>query len=179
MDDKLRILATVLAGTGSGAVLGGVFGGVAGSLYWQSGRAAGTALGTSVARAFARAAGSELSPGTKGALIGATDGIVFLGLFGTLASAILAYSGQAEWEQVRPMAVAVLFLMAGAMLFGLVAYSLLQGGIGSVVWVFVGGLSGGGWGGRHYGPDGLFLGAVVGALAGTLGAALWRRLGAK
>lgn len=179
MDDRLRILATVLAGGGSGAVLGGLFGGVAGSLYWKSGRAAGTALGTEVARAFARAAGRELSPGKKGALIGATDGLLFLGLFGTLVSAILAYTGHAQWEFVRPLAVALLFMMGGAILCGTVAYALLQGGIASVVWIFVGGLSGAGWGGRRYGPDGLLAGAVLGALAGVVGAGLWQRISQK
>jgi hypothetical protein len=175
MDDKLQAFACVVASGSFGAVLGCLFGALAGGLYWKSGRASGTILGAEVARAFARAARTELTRVQKGALIGATDGIVFLGVCGTVAGAVLVYTGHAQWEVVRPVGLIAASLVGAAAFFGALAYAILYAGVWATAWVGLGGLSGAAVGAGAGGADGLFYGSVLGFVGGAVGAALWRR----
>ena len=126
-----------------------------------------TVFGLTVARAFARAADGELSRGSAGAIVGAVDGIVFLGITGTLVGAFLASCGRADSALVAPAAAAVLALVGSAVLFGLLAYGMIRVGIRSVAAVFVAGTLGAAGGAYLHGPRGLFLGAVGGLFVGT------------
>jgi hypothetical protein len=125
MDDWVRPFLWTLAGGGFFALLGGAFGALTGALAWASGRAGGTALGLAVARAFDRAAGGELSRVGKGALAGAADGLVFLGVAGTLLGFVCARSGRGAWDSLVPAMLAGLRLAGGAVCFGGLAYFLV------------------------------------------------------
>jgi hypothetical protein len=175
MDDRVRIFASILAAGGFFGALGCAFGALAGVLTWRSGRAAGTALGFAVARAFARAAQTELSPGAMGALVGGTDGFLFLGLVGTGFGAFAAYRGQGGWEVVSPAAQAALLLAGGAVFFGLLGYALVRTGVRHMAGVCAAGLCGAIAGALLGGADGLMLGTAAGVLAGTAAALLARR----
>ncbi len=173
MDDRLRVFALVLGCGGFCALLGGVFGAITGATYWGSGKAAGTAVGLRVARAFA--GGQELSRKAHGALVGAIDGLVFLGVVGVLTGAFLAHARQDEGEWLAPAAVGLAFLVALAVLFGALAYAVVRAGVYAIVGLFVGGLTGGvlgAWvagiiGTYSAGRFGWLIGAALGVLAGT------------
>jgi hypothetical protein len=124
MDDRLRLFLFLLAHAGSMAVLGAVFGAVVGAWYYRSGKAAGTYFGLSVARAFARVSEREFSRGTLGAIIGAVDGLIFLGMIGMVIGAIQAYQGE-ELKILGPVLL-VAALMAGAVYFGVIARGLIR-----------------------------------------------------
>jgi hypothetical protein len=125
MDDRLRIFLWILGGGGTFGLLGSVFGGLAGFLAWRSGRAAGTTLGLGVARAFARAARREHSPGQQGAIVGAVDGLLFLGVLGGLFGLWGAFRGDPPWQILAPAAVFAV-LMAAAVFFGVLAYGAIR-----------------------------------------------------
>ena len=80
MDERVRISLWVVSGGGLGAILGGAFGGLTGALYAQSGRVAGTGLGRRVADALAGAGERQASAVQHGAITGAADGFLFLGI---------------------------------------------------------------------------------------------------
>ncbi len=181
MDDRLRVFAVVLGSGGFCAVLGGAFGAVTGATYWGSGKAAGTVFGLSVARALA--GGRELSRKAHGAIVGAIDGALFLGLLGAAAGAFLAHARHDEGGYLALAAAGLAFLVALAVLFGALAYAVVRAGVYAVVGLFAGGLSGGllgGWaaawiGTYNAGRFGWLIGASVGVLAGTSLGALARR----
>jgi hypothetical protein len=137
-------------------------------------RPAGTGVGLAVARAFTRLAEEPMSPGRCGALVGATDGILFGALIGTVFGLLAGWRGQAEWQTLRPVALTAILLAGGALLFGGTAFALASGGRRSVLGLFVVGLLGALAGFALAGADGLIAGALVGALAGTA-AGLLRR----
>jgi hypothetical protein len=173
MDDRLRVFALVLGCGGFCAVLGGLFGAITGATYWGSGKAAGTAVGLRVARAFA--AGRELSRKAHGAIVGAIDGFIFLGVVGVIAGAFLAHLRHDEGEWLAPAAVGLAILVALAVVFGALAYAVVRAGVYAIVGLFVGGLTGGllgAWaaamiGTYSAGRFGWLIGAVLGVLAGT------------
>jgi hypothetical protein len=181
MDDRLRVFAVVLGSGGFCAVLGGLFGALTGATYWGSGKAAGTVVGLTVARALA--GGRELSRKAHGAIVGAIDGIVFLGVVGSLAGAFLAHGRHDEGEFLGPAAAGLAFLVALAALFGTLAYAAVRAGVYAVVGIFAGGLTGGllgawaaAWVGTYRaGLFGWLIGAVAGVLAGTALGVLARR----
>lgn len=181
MDERLRVFAMVLGSGGFCAVLGGLFGAVTGATYWGSGRAAGTVFGLRVARALA--GGQELPRKTYGAIVGAIDGFLFLGLLGSLAGAFLAHARHGEGEYLAPAAAGLAFLVALAVLFGALAYAVVRAGVYAIVGLFAGGLTGGllgawaaAWVGTYSaGRFGWLVGAVLGVLAGTSLGALARR----
>jgi hypothetical protein len=181
MDDRLRVFAVVLASGGFCAVLGGLFGAVTGATYWGSGKAAGTVFGLSVARALA--GGQELSRKAHGAIVGAVDGILFLGVLGTLAGAFLAQTRHDEGEFLAPAAAGLVFLVVLAVVFGALAYAVVRAGVYAIVGLFAGGFTGGllgAWaaaliGTYSAGRFGWLIGAVAGVLAGTSLGALARR----
>lgn len=125
MDERLRLFLWILGCGGTFGLLGSAFGSLAGFLAWRSGRVAGTALGMSVARAFARVARREYSPGQQGAIVGAVDGLLFLGVLGGLFGLWGAFRGDTPWKTLAPAA-AFAVLMAGAVFFGVLAYGAIR-----------------------------------------------------
>jgi hypothetical protein len=174
MDDRLRVFAVVLGSGGFCAVLGGLFGALTGATYWGSGKAAGTVFGLRVARALA--AGRELPRKAHGAIVGAIDGMIFLGAVGSLAGAFLAHRGPDEGPFLVPAAAGLAFLVTLAALFGTLAYAVVRAGVYGVVGLFAGGIGGallgaaaaGVIGTSAAGYFGWLIGAVLGVFAGTL-----------
>jgi hypothetical protein len=174
MDEQTRLFLWVLAGGAFFGLLGAAFGAVSGALTWKSGRAAGTALGLAVARAFARAADSELSRGRTGALVGAVDGLAFLGCVGVGIGFVAGCRGPAEWQTFGPAMLAGALLVAGGLFFGALAYGVVAGGVRAVAALFAGALIAAVLGYDLAGLHGLLIGCVAGAVAGTLAARCWR-----
>jgi hypothetical protein len=167
VDDQLRTFLQVLACGGSFGLLGAAFGGLVGHLAWRRGRPAGSAAGLAVARAMARAAGREGTPGGTGILVGATDGLIFLGVIGT-ALGLSAARGHFAWSVLNRLGFGFLVLTGGAVLFGGMALGIVYAGSRAVAGVFAGGIIGAASGAVLGRGDGLVLGAVGGLLAGTL-----------
>jgi hypothetical protein len=168
MGDQQTLFLWILASGGFGAVLGGGFGAAVGAITWLNGRPAGTFLGLGMARAFERAAERELTPGKKGALIGGTDGAVFLGVIGVVVGAMVAWRNPAAGEVLGPTAGALILLVVGGTLFGLLAYALVRTGLRAVMPLFSGAMLGAAIGLLLGRANGLFPGLVVGLTAGTL-----------
>ncbi len=124
MDERLRISLWIVCGGGLGTVLGGAFGALAGALYAQHGGSAGTRFGRSVADAFARNAEEEPSLVRQAAITGAADGVLFLGIVGTLAGAGVAILSNAHPRWLGVAALSSALLVGGAALFGTMAYAL-------------------------------------------------------
>src|SRR5438552_974629 len=167
MDERTRLFLWVLAGGGSFSFLGASFGALTGAMTWKNGRAGGTALGFAVARAFARAAGAELPPVRKGALVGGTDGLVFLGLIGTVIGFIAGARHPSEWATLRPLLFGATLLVAGAAFFGVLAYAIVAGGVRAIAALFVGAILGALIGHAFGALSGLLIGAISGAVVGT------------
>jgi hypothetical protein len=174
VDQNLRVFLWALAGAGFFGALGGAFGALAGVVTWTNGRAAGTGMGFAVARAFARIARTELSPAGRGALVGATDGSLFLGFVGVVLGYVAATHGPGGWRILGPAALTALLLACGAVFFGSLAHGLTRAGVWAVVCLFAGGVGGAIGGALLGGLDGIMIGAIAGILAGTA-LALWRR----
>jgi len=166
MDERLRISLWIVSGGGLGVVLGGAFGGLAGMLHARSGHSAGTGFGRRVADAFARTAEREPSPIRHGAITGAADGVLFLGLSGLLAGAFVAIVADADARWLIFAALSSALLVGGASLFGVIGYGLARNGVGSVVYVFAGGLLGSLIAGKLLGANLCLVGTVPGLLAG-------------
>lgn len=167
MDDRLRIVIWLLGSGAALALLGAAFGAVVGYFHWQGGGGAGTTFGLTVVRAFERAAGKDFPPVRKGVIIGAADGFLFLGVLGLLLGGIQAYRGAPAGELLGPAA-AVGGLMAGAVVFGILAYSLLRAGMWAVAALCAGALLAGLSGALLAGPTGLIIGLSLGGVTGAL-----------
>lgn len=167
MDARLQVFLCLAGGGGFFAVLGGLFGAIAGTLYWRSGQASGTAFGLSVTRAFDRVSETRLSPGVRGAITGAADGVLFLGTLGLLAGGFAAYSGLVEVQWLFGLAWIATTLVAVALAFGVLAYALTGSGIKGLAPVSVSGVLGAFEGARTAGTTGLIYGLLIGLLAGT------------
>jgi hypothetical protein len=167
VDQQLQTFARVLACGGFFGVIGACFGGLVGHLAWKRGRPAGSAAGLAAARAVARVAGHESSPGRTGFLVGATDGLLFLGLAGT-ALGLLAARGHFGWQALSRAAFAVLILAGGAVFFGGIALGIIYAGARALAGVFAGAMVGAASGAALWRGDGLVIGALGGVLAGTL-----------
>jgi hypothetical protein len=178
MDERLRVFLWIAGGGAFFAVLGAGFGGLAGALYWRGGRTAGTGLGLAVARAFDRAAGQSMSRTARGAITGAVDGFLFLGLLGLALGALAVYSGKVRPSVVGPVVVGALLLAAGALFFGGLAYAITRTGVLGVASLFAGAATGALVGFSLAGPHGLMIGLVAGVLLGSLAGLVLRRPGA-
>jgi hypothetical protein len=170
MDERHRIAFGLVGGAGFFGLLGACFGAVVGGLTWREGRAAGTGLGLAVARAYDRAARTELPRGLKGMIVGAVDGFTFLGVVGLLLSAVAAVYGRLSWEWLYPIGKLLLGLMFGALFFGALAYGMVRGGFRAVAAVFVGGVLGALAGAGLRGADGMLPGTIAGIVLGTAAA---------
>jgi hypothetical protein len=167
VDERVRTFLVVAGCGGFLGLLGALFGAITGALYWRSGKASGTAWGLRVADAFARAAQRQLEPGVRGALVGAVDGFLFLGLVGTAAGAVLASLGLVRAEVLGPLAVGALLLTAAAVAFGTLAYGFARAGVWAVPAVFAGGVTGAVVGAWLSGWAGLLFGCVAGGALGN------------
>lgn len=123
MDDRLRICLWMVGGGALGAVLGGIFGALTAVLYARNGGAAGTGLARRVAEAFLDTALHPPSDTSRAALVGAVDGLFFLGILGLFAGALLGISGRSVYEFV-PLIFGSALLVGAAAIFGTVAYAL-------------------------------------------------------
>jgi hypothetical protein len=166
MDERLRISVWLVSGGGLGAVLGGAFGALTGALYAQHGGSAGTRFGRGVADAFARAAEEEPSAVRRAAITGAADGVLFLGIVGTLAGAGVAIIGNAPLRWLGVAALGSVALVGAAAFFGLLAYSITSDAthefLGAFVGCCLGGLLAASLLGSVYGPVGLVPGMYIG-----------------
>jgi hypothetical protein len=164
----MQLFLWVLGSGGFFAALGAVFGALSGGLYWKSGRVCGTSAGLRFAEAFARFSEREMSPARKGALVGAADGFLFLGLVGALLGAVAVYRVHPPSQLMLPVAWSGLALGGGAVAFGLLALAIIRNGLRAVACLGIVGVLGaflGWWLGRD---NGLMIGALSGVVAGTL-----------
>lgn len=175
MDETSHRLFWILGSGSFAAVLGSGFGATAGALSWSSGRPVGTALGQRVAAAFADAGDQEMSPTTRGALIGATDGSLFLGVVGIMVGILFAFAGSANEALFIPLAIGGFMLVLAAAFFGVLAYAVVRNGVWAVVGLFFGGLTGALGAALVFGVDHFLLGVVPGLAVGALASFLWRR----
>lgn len=166
MDARLHICLWMIGGGAAGAFLGGVFGGLTGGLFARSGHAAGTGLARRVADNFAQTTERASSPVRRAIFIGATDGFIFLGIFGLAAGVLLGTIHRPTHELLWPALFAVV-LIGGAVFFGLLAYAMSRGArtLGTVI---AGGLLGACLVAMRYGVDRLLFGVVLGFLVGLL-----------
>jgi hypothetical protein len=175
MDETSHRLFWILGGGGFGAALGGVFGAAAGATYWSSGRTAGTAFGQRVATAFDNAGEQELSRTTRGAIVGATDGFLFLGVVGIMVGVFFASVGQANEALFIPLVITSSILALAAAFFGMLAYAMVRNGVWAVIGLFFGALTGAILSALALGVDRFLLGVVPGMAVGTLASFLLRR----
>jgi hypothetical protein len=165
----------LVSGGGLGAVLGGAFGALTGALYAQHGGSAGTRFGRGVAEAFARAAESEPSPVRHAAITGAADGVLFLGIVGTLTGTAVAVIGNAHLRWLGMAALGSAALVGAAAFFGILAYAMARNSVRAVVYVFAGGLFGSSVAGVLLGADRCLLGTIPGLVLGLALAFVTRR----
>ena len=168
MDDPLILFAWTLGGTVAFGVLGGLFGALSGWLSWRGGSASGSVLGRRVADALARLIETEMTDPQRGALIGAADGACFLGLLGTLVGLAAAKSGHAPQSWLVPLFFITLSLIAGAVLFGVLALGLIRLRLRAVLGASIGGMTGALLAARIFGVLHIVPGAVAGILLGIL-----------
>jgi hypothetical protein len=151
--------------------LGALFGGLAGALARASGYAAGGVFGHAAAEALQRVARKELSPVLLGAVVGAADGALFLGLVGAALGVLASRVSLPAGAGTLPAVVfGVALLALGAVFFGGLAYGLLRAGMRSLP--VLAGLAVGGVVGADLGAGpGALLGLMIGSLLGLLAAA--------
>jgi hypothetical protein len=167
VDEPLQTFARVLACGGFFGVLGAAFGGLVGYLSWTRGRPAGSGAGLAIASTMDRIAGRKSSPAQTGILVGAFDGLLFLGLAGT-ALGLVAARGHFGWAFLSRIALGTLMLTGGAVFFGGLALGIIYAGARAMAGVFAGGMLGAASGALLGRGDGLVLGAIGGVLAGTI-----------
>ncbi len=167
VDEQLRDFGRVLACGGFFGLLGFAFGGLAGHVAWKGGRPAGSAAGLAVANAVARVTRRQATPAWTGTLVGAVDGLFFLGLLGTMTG-LCAVRVRVDWAVAGRVAGGALLLAGGALFFGWLAIGMIYGGARAFAGVFAGGVVGAASGAALGRTDGLLIGAVGGVLAGTL-----------
>ncbi len=175
MDERLRIGLWIVSGAGGGSLLGGAFGALTGALFAQSGRMAGTRLGRQVVEAFVRTGERELSPVAQGAVVGAADGVLFLGTLGLVGGALLGLGGREVGELLVPAALGSLLLVGAAAFFGVLAYGMTRHGMRAVLLVFVAGLLGSFVAGVLLGADRCLLGTIPGLAVGLVLSFVTRR----
>lgn len=175
MDEPLILFAWTLGGTIAFGALGAMFGGLSGWLSWRAGSATGSVLGRRVADALARLIDTELTDPQRGALVGAADGGLFLGLLGTLVGLVAAKSGHAPETWLVPLFFITLSLVLGAVLFGVLALGLIRLRLRAVLAASAGGMTGALLAASFLGVLHIVPGAVAGILLGTTAAFLVAR----
>jgi hypothetical protein len=161
VDERTETFLLLLGCGAFGGLLGAAFGAIAGALSWGGGRAAGTAAGLAVARAVARVSRTEPTRVGRGALVGAVDGFLFLGLVALGVGFLLHRFGQVDGHILGVLALTGLVLTVAAAALGALAYALLRAGIQALSVSFAAGILGA--------CVGLGLAGWAGFLAGGLG----------
>jgi hypothetical protein len=167
MGEQQTLFVCALASGGFGAAVGTAFGATVGAITWSDGRVAGTFIGFGLARAYERAARHELTPTTKGAVVGGTDGAVFLGAVGILVGALVAWRMPSAGDVLVPTAVGMVLLLSLGSLFGFMAFALVRTGARAVAPLFFGAMLGAAIGVFWWRLNGLFVGLVLGLFGGT------------
>ena len=168
MDERLWICLWMVSGGCLGAVLGGAFGALTAVLFAQNGGAAGTRLARHIVENVLDSAEQQPSSTGRAAIIGAADGIFFLGLLGLVAGALLGLSGRAVNELLLPVVGGSVLLFGGAAFFGTLAYSLSRTGLWAILWIVGGGMLGTLLAGFLLGADNCLLGTIPGLLAALI-----------
>jgi hypothetical protein len=168
MDDRTETFLLLLSCAVSGGTLGAALGAASGALSWSGGRAAGTALALAVARAVTRVSQVKPTPTGRGALVGAVDGFLFLGLVALGAGFLLRRFGQVPMRVFGVIALASLVLTTAAVALGLLAYALLRAGIHALAWAFAAAIVGSALGVRVAGWPGFLAGGLGGFALATL-----------
>src|SRR5262245_9079503 len=168
MDDRLSLLLWTLAGAFAFALVGGLFGGLAGWLSWRNGNACGSIVGRRMADALAQLMKDEPTEAQRAVLVGASDGVLFLGLIGTLLGLLASQRDQPPADWLLPAVSILVLLAAGAALFGALAYGLVSLRLRAVLGFFVGGMSGALVAASQWGVAHIVPGAAVGILVGAL-----------
>ncbi len=167
MDDRLRVCLWIVGGGAFCGVLGGIFGSLAAALYARNGGAAGTRLARNVVENLLQSGDRPPSPTLHAAIIGAVDGFFFLGIFGLWAGMLLGKTSLPAREMVLPIMAGSVFLVAGAIIFGAMAYALTYRAM-EFLYGFAGGILGslvsGSLFGSDYGGAGIFPGMLIGWL---------------
>jgi hypothetical protein len=168
MSAQTALFLWLLTSGGGLGVVGCLFGAITGAWSWHVGRPAGTWLGLRLARVFSRHAETPPSPAATGALVGATDGLVFGAVVGTALGFVLASLGADDWNLLRPTLIAVAVVAVAGVFMGLLAGLVVRLGAHGVRSLMVGAMAGGMLGHYKGGTNGLFLGVLLGALAGIV-----------
>jgi hypothetical protein len=169
MDDRTETFVLLLSCAVSGGALGAALGAVAGALSWSGGRAAGTGLALAVARAVTRVSRVKPTPTGRGALVGAVDGFLFLGLVALGVGFLLRRFGQVPMRVFGVIALAGLILTTAAVVLGLLAYALLRTGIHTLAWACTAAVIGATLGLRAGGWPGFLAGGLGGFALTTFG----------
>lgn len=167
MEERLRICLWMVGGGVLGGLLGSAFGGFTGAFNALDGRAAGTRLARRVANTFLDAAERPSSHVRRAALVGALDGLIFLGVVGLVCGILVGMSDRAAHELLVPVVLGSTLLVVAAAGFGTLAFAMSHGPrtFGSVI---SGGLLGAFVAAWMLGVDHLLLGVVPGFLVGLL-----------
>jgi hypothetical protein len=173
MDERVRLFAWIAGSGGVFGLLGAGFGALAGLVYWRGGKAAGTGLALRVAQAFEKTDERPLSRSSKGAIVGAVDGFLFLAVVGILLGAVVAH-GRLNGPATTAIGMTVLLLVGGAVFFGGLAYAASAAGLRGVAALFFGAVAGGVPGFWLASATGLLIGVIGGAALGIVGLLLRR-----
>ncbi len=175
MDETGWRLLWIVGTGGFGAALGCAFGCVTGALHWSNGGRPGTFFAQHLAQAFQMPGEQEMSPRMRGALVGAVDGFVFLGVVGTLLGAVFAYAGRPDNQTLFYLGAGGVLLALAAVCFGLLAYAVVHNGVWAVIGLCLGGMGGGFTAALLISADHLPIGVVPGMILGTAASFLVRR----
>lgn len=177
MDERLACFLSAVLGLLVMMPMGAAFGAIAGAAVRASGRSAGGFVGLEAVRALERIRGAPFTPIVAGALVGAFDGAVFLGIAGALVAGGLTFLGMGEVRVLLRLASTVGGLAVTACGLGTIAYGLVRAGWRSVGVVFATAVVGGLIGIFLTVQDGYFLGAALGAGLGAVLASMsgWLR----
>jgi hypothetical protein len=167
MSDTTRFFLWLVASGFFFAVLGLLFGAVTAYLKEHAEQASGSLLGRSVAHAFNRISEEPLPPRTQNVLAGAADGFVFGAVVGLLIGWWAAWPGHDEWARLRWCFGGGLALVLGALMLGLAARGLASSEAIVMVGLFVGGMVGALAGYFFAHGDGLMVGLLAGSTVGA------------
>ena len=129
MDERMDTFLLLLGFSAFGGIVGAAFGASAGALYWASGRTSGTAAGLAVERAIARVSRAEPTRGRRGAVVGAVDGFLFLGLTSLVSGFLMRRFGLVGGRVFLNIGLGGLALMCAAVALGILAYVLTRVGV--------------------------------------------------
>jgi hypothetical protein len=173
VDAQFQLFLWMLGGGGLLGVIGLLFGALTGLLTHRDGRFAGGIIGQKVLQAIVRVSERPPSPAARAAIVGAAEGLCFLGLVGLVLGGLVGHyatAGVILW-----IALGAVLLPLSAALFGILAYGLSQAGTRILGLFCCGGLIGAFTGAKLGATDGILIGTAVGALTGLLLGLIARR----